>query len=200
MTINDENNGERMRIIHDPSDSAILRGADYFLDWRKTRNALLLFDALQMLNVAEHEWNLARGPRVPMRREWQVLRRCVMRALGGLRKRLLDARSPEQTERAIYAGGKRATLARTDQLNDRAVTTALGGATIDQAAKILEGWGKPRSRQYLKKRASQLGLTARKPRDKPAPNTKDKLRGRAAQAPRTVSVAPGRRRHYGNAY
>lgn len=189
-----------MQVIHELSDDAILRGATYFADWRKTRNALFLFDTLRMLNAAERAWNHAHGARAPMRREWQVLRRCVMIALDRLGNGLRDAHTPAQTERAIYPGRKRATLARADQLNDRAVTTALAGSTVDQAEEILKGWGKPRSRQYLKKRASQLGLTARKPREKPAPNSREKLRGRAAQAPRTVAVALGRRRHFGNAY
>lgn len=196
-----KSNAEATAIIEaiDASDDAIIGGWTYFAEWRKTRNALLLFDVVRKLNVAERAWSGA-YPGKPMRREWQVLRRCVMSALERLGKSLIDARTPAQTELAIYKGKKRATLARTDQLNDRAVTIALAGSTIDEAAKTLEEWKMPRSKLYLKKRASQLGLTRRKVSEKPKPSAKGPWRGRPAKSSTTVSIGPGRRRHHGNSY
>ncbi|WP_146010064.1 hypothetical protein [Burkholderia sp. WAC0059] len=151
-----------MRIIHEPSDDAILRGWVYFREWRGSRNALLLLDALDSLAAAERLWITDRGRRPGMRREWQVLRRCVTLGILRVREKLLEAQTPAATERALHSRGRRATLARKDLLTSRAVAVALSGSSIEGAAKILEEWGMPRSRAYLKKKASELGFTKRK--------------------------------------
>lgn len=189
-----------MLMIHEPSDDEILAGWDYFRDWRRSRNGLLLFDALAHIIEAERRWNVSGRRQAPMRREWQVLRRCVTTGLARLRAPLLAARTHSQTASAIYSGGKRATLARIDQLNDRAVTVALVGSTIEQAATTLKGWGIARTKGTLKKRASQLGLTKRKAKLPAAPRSPRKWPTQPAQSPKTIETSPGRRRHHGNAY
>ncbi|MFL9952802.1 hypothetical protein PQR65_05245 [Paraburkholderia nemoris] len=187
-------------MIHEPSDNEILAGWDDFRDWRRSRNGLLLFDALARVSEAERRWNASARRRAAMRREWQVLRRCVTTGLARLRAPLLAARTHSQTARAIYSGGKRATLARIDQLNDRAVKVALVGSTIEQAGATLKGWGIPRTKGTLKKRASQLGLTRRKTKPLAAPRAVPKRPTQPAQSPKTVEVTPGRRRHRGSRY
>jgi hypothetical protein len=220
-------------IMHEPSDDEILAGWDDFRDWRKSRNGLLLFDALARVIEAERRWNASTRRRTPMRREWQVLRRCVTTGLGieaerrwnastrrrtpmrrewqvlrrcvttglaRLRAPLLAARTHSQTAHAIYSGGKRATLARIDQLNERAVTAALVGSTIEQAAATLKGWGIPRTKGTLKKRASQLGLTRRKAKSAAPLKAVRKRPTQPAKSPKTLDVAPGRRRHRGSRY
>jgi len=189
-----------MLTIHDESDTAILAGWTYLSEWRNSGNFLLLLDALERLNHAERTWITTRGVRVPLRREWQVLRRCVMRGMARLRKPLLEAKKPAQTEKAIYGGGKRATLARTDQLNERAVTVAMLGSgsrkvDYDRALVTLAEWGIPRKRGYLIKRASELGLAQR--RRSPA---KHSVRVWPRSSGRTEHVGPGRLRHSGGAY
>jgi hypothetical protein len=192
--------GVLMLIMHDQSDEAILAGWRYFHLWRKSRNALLLLDALEKLNCAENAWTAVNGRRKPLRREWQVLRRCVMRGLGRLRVNLLEAHSQEETESALYRGGKRATLARADQLNDLAVVTALVGSTLEQAGATLQSWGKPRAKSYLKKRASQLGLTRRQAKSVERVEPKGNRRTQQARSAQVIEIGPGRRRHRGTAY
>jgi hypothetical protein len=189
-----------MLTIHDESDTAILSGWTYFTEWRSSGNFLLLLDALERLNHAERTWTVARGSRTPIRREWQVLRRCVMRGMARLRRPLLDANTPAKTERAIYRGGKRATLARTDQLNDRAVTIAMLGSgskrvDYDRALVTLAEWGIFRQKGYLMKRASELGLTQRR-----RPRPKRNLPAWPKPSGRIEQVGPGRLRHSGGAY
>ncbi len=189
-----------MLIIHEPSDDEIRAGWVYFREWRRSSNGLLLFDALARMNEAERRWNASGRRQAPMRREWQVLRRCVTTGLARLRAPLLAARTHSQTAHAIYSGGKRATLARIDQLNERAVTVALVGSTIEQAAATLKGWGIPRTKGTLKKRASQLGLTRRKTKQPAAPRSPRKWPTQPTHSPKTLDVAPGRRRHRGSRY
>ncbi|MFL9930873.1 hypothetical protein P0D88_16800 [Paraburkholderia sp. RL18-103-BIB-C] len=189
-------------MIHELSDNDIHDGWTYFASWRKTRNYLLLFDALGKLNAAERKWMTARGAAVPLRREWQVLRRCVMRGLERLRNPLLAARTPAQTEHAIYRGGKRATLARVDQLQVRAIDLALAssGSTAvdyDKALTTLAGWGISAKRSSLITRASQLGLSRRR---KPTPASQIGRARQPAQSPKLVHIAPGRTRHAGTRY
>ncbi|WP_147432187.1 hypothetical protein [Pararobbsia silviterrae] len=186
-----------MIVIHEHSDDAILAGAAYFRAWRSSRNALLLFDALAKINLAERVWIVDRGANLPMRREWQVLRRCVMRAMEKLHEPLLAATSPSQTERALFPkGGKRATLARADQLNRMSITIALIGSTIDQAHANLKSMGISRKRGYLKKLASEMGFTRRPARTTVPQPTASALRRRS----RSIEVSSSGLRHRGSAY
>lgn len=123
-----------------------------------------------------------------------------MRGMARLRRPLLEANTPAKTDRAIYGGGKRATLARTDQLNDRAVTIAMLGSgsrkvDYDRALITLAEWGIFRQKGYLMKRASELGLTQRR-----RPRTKRQLLAWPKPSGRTEQVEPGRLRHTGGAY
>ncbi|CAN7471006.1 hypothetical protein [Paraburkholderia hospita] len=194
-----------MLTIDEEFESAVYSGAGYFKAWRESRNYLLLFDALEKLNAAERKWMAAHGASTPLRREWQVLRRCVMRGLERLRNPLLAARTPAQTEHAIYRGGKRATLARIDQLNVRAIDLALAssGSTsvdYDKALATLAGWGISVQRSSLITRASRLGLSRRKKLAKSAPASHMGRARQPAQSPKLVHVAPGRTRHAGTRY
>ncbi|WP_429497447.1 hypothetical protein ACQUFY_16790 [Robbsia andropogonis] len=186
-----------MRIIHDESDDAILAGAAYFRAWRHNRNALLLFDALRKVNAAERAWMTTHGRKMPLRREWQVLRRCVAAGLDRLGDDLIAARTPAATASAIYAGRKRATIARTDQLNNLAIAAALTVGTPEAAVDLLRRWGLPRTPGYLRKRASELGYTPRKGKqsdDSPA------LQTAARQPQRIEAIGAARRKVHGRAY
>ncbi|NVE22369.1 hypothetical protein [Burkholderia glumae] len=184
-----------MITIDGPVDDEILAAITYFREWRISRNALLLFDALGCLNRAEHAWIASRGRTQPLRREWQVLRRCVMRGLGRLHGPLTTASSPAQIARAIFPGKRGAPLARYDQLNALLLDVALRGSTIDQAMQFLASIGQPLSRGYLVRMASTRGLT---PRSKAAPGGK-RARGKArrdtATGQREDQIAPGNRRY-----
>ncbi len=155
-----------MLIVHEESDDFILSGWEYFFAWRESRNYLLLFDALDRLDRAERSWLRAGYRKRPLRREWQVLRRCITAGLSRLREPLNAATTPSQTQKALYGGGKRAPIARVDQLNVRSIRVALlgsgwPGVNFDVARATLESWGIPRKRSYLIKFASQYGLTRR---------------------------------------
>jgi hypothetical protein len=192
-----------MLTIHEHSDNAIHDAIGYFALWRESGNYLLLFDALAKLNEAESSWTAARGKSAPMRREWQELRRAVMCGLEELRTPLLDARKPADTERALYGGGKRATLARRDQLAVRAVAVALASSgskavDYDKALGTLADWGISRTKAYLVKRASELGLTRRP--DKPTRRKLPAQTKRSSPAINAIQVSPGRLRHRGTRY
>ncbi|WP_156443790.1 hypothetical protein [Burkholderia savannae] len=189
-----------MLISHEPSDDAILRGWTYFREWRRSWNALLLFDALDQLNDAERLWSATHGSHAALRREWQVLRRCVMRALSRLRTPLLEAKSPRETERALHRGKKRGTLARGDQLNDLAIITALSEGPPAKAAALLRSWGMPRTEGYLRKRASELGFSRRKGRADGPQEPDSKFPQTGKQATKTTEISPGVTRYAGKRY
>lgn len=184
-----------MIVMHALSDDEILAGWSYFREWRASRNALLLFDALERVNRAERAWIAERGPRTPLRREWQVLRRCVMRGLARLRGPLLAASTPAQTEQALFRGKRRATLARRDQLNVLEVEIALRGSTIEQAMKILAGFGRPRARGYLTRKASELGMTPRRKASAGSKRARNRNRRETATGLHENEIAPGHRRY-----
>ncbi|NHV27686.1 hypothetical protein [Burkholderia sp. D-99] len=184
-----------MIVMHELSDDAILAGWSYFREWRTSRNALLLFDALEQVNRAERAWIAARGSRTPLRREWQVLRRCVMRGLARLRGPLLAASTPAQTEQALFRGKRRATLARRDQLNVLEVEIALRGSSIEQAMQILAGLGRPRARSYLVRKASELGLTPRQKASAGSKRARNRSKRETATGLHENEIAPGHRRY-----
>ncbi|AMM13343.1 hypothetical protein AX768_03675 [Burkholderia sp. PAMC 28687] len=83
-----------------------------------------------------------------------------------MREPLITATTPSQTQKALYRGGKRAPLARVDQLNIRSIRVALlgsgsRGVNFDVARDTLVAWGISRKRSYLVKFASKHGLTRR---------------------------------------
>lgn len=184
-----------MIVMHELSDDAILAGWSYFREWRTSRNALLLFDALEQVNRAERAWIAERGSRTPLRREWQVLRRCVMRGLARLRGPLLAASTPAQTEQALFRGKRRATLARRDQLNVLEVEIALRGSSIEQAMQILAGLGRPRARSYLVRKASELGLTPRQKASAGGKRARNRSKRETATGLHENEIAPGHRRY-----
>ncbi|HDR9802421.1 TPA: hypothetical protein QDC55_003295 [Burkholderia cenocepacia] len=184
-----------MIVIHALSDDEIIAGWSYFREWRASRNALLLFDALERVNRAEGAWIAECGPRTPLRQEWQVLRRCVMRGLARLRGPLLAASTPAQTEQALFRGKRRATLARRDQLNVLEVEIALHGSSIEQAMQILAGFGRPRARSYLVRKASELGLTPRQKASTGSKRARNRSKRETATGLHENEIAPGHRRY-----
>ncbi|WP_152554254.1 hypothetical protein [Burkholderia sp. A1] len=184
-----------MLIIDETVDDEILDAAKYFQEWRHSRNALLLFDALDRLNRAERAWIALHGRAQPLRREWQVLRRCVMRGLGRLHGPLTTANSPAQTARALFPGKRGAPLARRDQLNALLLDVALRGSTIDQAMQFLASIGQPRSRGYLVRLTSELGLTPRKKSAPGGKRSRGKARRDTATGQQEDQIAPGNRRY-----
>ncbi|PRE91656.1 hypothetical protein C6Q13_02140 [Burkholderia gladioli] len=185
-----------MIIIDETVDDEILAAATYFREWRHSRNALLLFDALDRLNRAEQVWITLHGRAQPLRRDWQVLRRCVMRGLGRLHGPLTTASSPAQTARAFFPGKRGAPLARRDQLNALLLDVALRGSTIDRAMQFLASIGQPRSRGYLVRVASTRGLTPRREAAPGGKRSRGKARRDTTTGQREDQIAPGYRRYH----
>lgn len=182
-----------MIVVNEKSDDQILAAQRYLRNFRESiqkneTNGLYLFLALDRLNRAELEWRKDGNAAKPMRREWQVMRRYVMSRIGRMAPSLLHAKSPKETEAALLLNGtnKRATLAYRDAHQTRWTLLCLTDTQSDKGRGV---WNKKTLRLdgrkvdweavatkigvsvgQLKKRASELGITSRKPSKKTASN------------------------------
>ncbi len=150
-----------MQIISEASDSALLKAPAYWKLWLESspKNRLFLFDVLRELNEAETQWPAQQ----PMRPEWHELRRSVMKELSRLGDKLIAARTPEETDKAIFSKKNfRATVDRRNALNNLAIKTALEHSSLEEAQRTLRQWRLPRSLGTLQRLAYQKGLRGKR--------------------------------------
>ena len=102
-----------MHIIHEESDNLLLGASVYLQRWHETGNMLELVCAAEKLDKARIAWEADKGKAAPLRREYHVYNKYLIRALGRMANGVKTAQNNDDLLQALQLKhGKGAAIAR----------------------------------------------------------------------------------------